>query len=51
MNRTAGEIRDDIEALKQAWPTAPQELWDSLREELAEAAGRECEDWPTAGVV
>jgi hypothetical protein len=29
MNRTVDEIAEEIEGLKQAWPTAPQEVWDS----------------------
>ena len=46
MNRTASEIDEELEGLMQAWPTAPQELWDSLREEFAEAVVRECENRP-----
>ena len=48
MKRTAREIIEEIEGLVHAWPDAPQEVWDSLREELIEAAARECENrpWP-----
>ena len=43
---TVAEISEEIAGLKLAWPDAPQELWDSLREELAEAVARECENRP-----
>ena len=41
MNRPIREIAEEIERLLQAWPDAPAEVWDSLREELAEAVARE----------
>jgi len=41
MNRTVSEIVEEIEGLMQAWADAPAEVWDSLREELAEAVARE----------
>ena len=41
MKRIVHEIAEEIEALRQAWPDAPQEVWDSLREELAEAVAQE----------
>ena len=46
MKRIVHEIAEEIEALRQAWPDAPQEVWDSLREELIEAAVRKCENRP-----
>ena len=44
MKRTAREIVEELEGLRQAWPTAPQELWDSLREELIEAAEQSAQE-------
>jgi len=46
MNRTVTEIAEEISGLTQAWPDAPQEVWDSLYEEFAEAVARECENRP-----
>jgi len=44
MNRTASEIVEELEGLMQAWPDAPAEVWDSLREELAEAAEQSAQE-------
>ena len=44
MNRTVNEIIEEISGLTQAWPTAPQELWDSLYEEFAEAVEQSAQE-------
>ena len=41
MPRTVEQIIEDVVSLWYAWPTAPRELFDELRDELEQAVMRE----------